>query len=479
MPDLDSLRRALRRSPGNTALLLLYGQRCLDDLQFTEARQAFERLLTLEPTHDEAQLGIARVLFLDGKTSEAAVRVERILREHPDYAPAHLFLSRIHLAENNRSKALEEYHKALAVDSAIGDPGLEKELGRGGRPPRRAPAPVGSDPRHGGHGHSHGFPDEDALDDEHDFDEEGDWRTEHWFQPAPIEPGPLSFASIGGLERVKTEVRSRLLDPLKDPTLFRAYGQQAAGGILLYGPPGCGKSLVSRAIAGESRAKVFPIGIHDLFDSYIGNTEKNLRYLFETARQQAPSVLFFDEFDSFAPDRRRLRDPQMRNVVNQLLAELDAIHSPGSEVLVMAATNTPWALDPQCLRPGRFDRTLFVPPPDNRARRRILKRLLEDKPTDRIDLQALADASRGLSGADLRGWVERASHAAISDAMSSGQLVPLTTDLLLKLRPDIKSTCRGWFHEAREQVKNPRTREMMADFMRWLDKLGDSPRSLD
>ena len=476
MPDLDSLRRALRRSPGNTALLLLDGQRGLEDLQFNEARQAFDRLLTLEPGHFEAQLGIARVLFLDGKTSEAAVRTERILRDHPDFAPAHLFLSRIHLAENNRSKALEEYQKAIAVDSAIGDPGLEKELGRGGRPPRRTPAPVASEPRTPG---GNPFPDEDALDDDNEFDEDGEWRTEHWYQPTPIEPGGADFNSVGGMDRVKEKIRNLLLEPLRDPTLFRAYGQQSAGGILLYGPPGCGKTLISRAIAGESRAKVFPIGIHDLFDSYIGNTEKNIRYLFETARQQAPSVLVFDEADSFAPDRKRLRDPQMRNVVNQLLSELDAIHRPGSEVLVVASTNTPWAMDPQFLRPGRFDHALFVPPPDRRARRMILHQLLADRPTEKLDYNALAKASRGFSGADLRGWVDRACHLAIGDAVQSGKLIPLTDELMMQARVGIKSTCRGWFHEAREQVRNPRTREMMSDFMQWLDQLGEQPRSKD
>lgn len=253
MPDLDSLRRALRRSPGNTALLLLYGQRCLDDLQFTEARQAFERLLTVDPGHFEAQLGIARVLFLDGKTSEAAVRAERILRDHPDCAPAHLFLSRIHLAENNRTKAIEEYHKALAVDSAIGDPGLEKELGRGARPARRPAAPVSGDPRIPGGG---AFPDEDALDEDFDLDDETDWRNDHWYQPQPIEPGGPDFSSVGGMESVKDQIRARLLAPLQHPGLYRAYGQNCAGGILLYGPPGCGKTLLSRAIAGESRAKV-------------------------------------------------------------------------------------------------------------------------------------------------------------------------------------------------------------------------------
>ncbi len=162
-----------------------------------------------------------------------------------------------------------------------------------------------------------------------------------------IEQPDLNFDDIGGMEPVKEEIRMKIIYPLKNPDLFRAYGKKAGGGVLLYGPPGCGKTLISRATAGEIEANFLSIGIHQILDLYIGESEKNLHKLFEMARDNAPAILFFDEVDALAADRRDLRKSAGRTLINQFLAEMDGNVASNDGLLILGATNAPWHIDPR------------------------------------------------------------------------------------------------------------------------------------
>ena len=197
----------------------------------------------------------------------------------------------------------------------------------------------------------------------------------------------FKFTDVGGMEDVKEDIRMKIIHPLKNPELFATYGKKAGGGVLIYGPPGCGKTLLSQATAGEIKANFFAIGLHQVLDMYIGESEQRLHKIFELARRCAPSVLFFDEIDALAADRRDLRGSAGRTLINQFLAELDGAQNINDGVLILGATNAPWHLDGAFLRPGRFDRLIFVPPPDQEARQEIIKIQSKEKPVADIDAQ--------------------------------------------------------------------------------------------
>ncbi len=470
MSRLTAIREALEQSPSNVSLLQLYGHACLEELQLDEAREAFDRVLALDPGQYDAHLGIARVLIMQGDSSGAAVRAERVLQADPGNAPAHLLLSRVFLSEGDRNLALDHFEKAVHSDAAVSDVALEQELGRSAGDVRKsmsapnAPEPVFSDPFS-----SSGDTAPDPFDDPFVDDATEDWRPETFFAPGDPERGRVNFDAVGGMEELKEEIRLKIVYPLQHPELYKAYGRKAGGGILIFGPPGCGKTLMLRAVAGEVGCNYFAIGLHEIFDPYFGSSERNLHQVFETARANSPCVLVFDELDSLAVDRRNLRESQMRNLVNQFLFELDGLRSDNSRILVIGATNAPWQLDPAFRRPGRFDQTIFVPPPDFPARTQIIELLAKDKPISQLNLDDLAKATKGFTGADLKWVFDRAAELALSEAVHSGRPVPISMDLLLQVANLHRPSSGEWFEGIRPHVQESAQDSLYTDVRKFLN----------
>ncbi len=454
MSRLSAIRDALAQSPQNSSLLLLYGHACLEELLLEEARDAFDRVLVQDRDNADAQLGVARVLFMMSDPSGAAVRAERVLLKDPNHAAAHLLLSRVFLSEGDRKKAIEHFEKAARSDGAILDPALERELGRTANDVRKAsnPPPF-SDTNYMGEPFSSGDMPVDSYGDEPFIDDGADdWRPETFFAPGDPERGKVTFEAVGGMEELKEEIRLKIIYPLQHPDLYKAYGRKAGGGILIFGPPGCGKTLMLRAIAGEVGCNYFAIGLHEIFDPYFGSSERNLHQVFETARANAPCVLVFDELDSLAVDRRNVRESQVRNLVNQFLFELDGLRADNASILVIGATNAPWQLDPAFRRPGRFDQTIFVAPPDRPARAEIIELQAKDKPITQLDTDEIAIATKGFTGADLKWVFDRAAELALSEALHSGRPVPITMDLILQVVASHQPSTREWFEGMRPHV---------------------------
>lgn len=264
-----------------------------------------------------------------------------------------------------------------------------------------------------------------------------------------LESSDLSLADVAGMADVKKRLNRAFLAPLRNPELIEMYGKTLKGGLMLYGPPGCGKSYIARALAGEIGARFVSVGLTDVLDMYIGQSEQKLHALFESARRNAPTVLFFDELDAIGQKRSQLKHSGMRSMVNQLLTEMDGTQSNNDNVFVMGATNHPWDVDSALRRPGRFDRIVAVFPPDAEARQQIFEHHLNGKPTQGINIPSLVNKTQGFSGADIKHICDTAAESAIENAINSGKVTPISQMDLERALREIKPSTREWFETAR------------------------------
>jgi ATP-dependent 26S proteasome regulatory subunit len=263
----------------------------------------------------------------------------------------------------------------------------------------------------------------------------------------------VTFADVGGLEDVKKTIHRTIILPFQRHDLYEKYNRGAGGGVLLFGPPGCGKTMLARATAGECGLPFSNVRIEEILNPMFGVSEGNLHDAFVQARRFAPCVLFLDELDAIAFARRKHVGSAGRPLVDQLLQELDSIGSDNEGILILAATNAPWDVDEAMKRPGRFDRTLFVPPPDPAARNRILALQLDGRPHEDVDLAKIAKRTTLFSGADLRGLVERAVDLVIDEALDTGEERPLRTADLERALGDMRPSTLEWLATARNYIE--------------------------
>lgn len=263
----------------------------------------------------------------------------------------------------------------------------------------------------------------------------------------------ITFADVGGLDSLKQQIRRKIIAPFKKPGLFKIFRKRSGGGVLMYGLPGCGKTLLARATAGEANAYFVHVAITDVLDKYFGESERKLAEVFGEARARKPAILFFDEIEALA-SRRRASGEIGASLVSTFLNEMDGFSGGNDGLLVLGATNTPWAIDPAFRRPGRFDRVLFVPPPDQAARLTILNLLTKDRPLAAgLDLSRFAASTAGFSGADLLNLTETAVELAIEDSSTSADFTPVSRRHFDAALAEIRPTTIEWLTTARNYAK--------------------------
>ncbi len=421
---LATLSLALEATPNNAKLLGVILRALLERGELARARGYLESCNDAASAPPEERAVFARVWLQLGELSKA---LELCGGEEPQSLLVRAdALSRL----ERYDEALSAYQQAVAKNATLEDPELRARI-EAARPQkaRRVGGPqlrvVAND-------------DTAALE------------VTRWLVP---ETQRVTFADVGGLDHVKDQVNKRIILPFSKPSLFQRFKKRVGGGILLYGPPGCGKTLLARATAGECNASFFNVAISDVLDMYIGESERKLNALFEKARSSAPSVLFFDELEALAGKRQYTREATSSKLVSQFLSEMDGFTRNNHGVLVIGATNVPWAIDPAFQRPGRFDRVLFVPPPDRAARSSILARLLEHRPSKNCNVAAIAERTAGFSGADLENIVELASDAAIEASLAEGSEVPIEQAHLMKALSEARPTTQEWLTTAKNYAR--------------------------
>ncbi len=279
-----------------------------------------------------------------------------------------------------------------------------------------------------------------------------------------VEIPNVKWSDIGGLEQVKQELREAVEWPIKHPEAFKRMGIKPPRGILLYGPPGCGKTLLAKAVATESEANFITIKGPEIFSKWVGESEKAIREIFRKARQAAPCIVYFDEIDAIAPIRGLgFGDSAVtERVITQLLTEMDGIQSL-ENVVVLASTNRPDMLDLALLRPGRFDRLIYVPPPDYEARLEIFKVHTRNMPlAEDVDLQQLAKMTEDYSGSDIEAVCREAGMLALRENINAERVeMRHFVEALKKVHPsiteDMVKSYRAWAERLRHYVQRGRS----------------------
>lgn len=425
--SINSLIEALKFSPDNFPLRLLLANTYLHLSQLDEAEAEY-LILKNQNFNEEVKLGLAKVYFQKGNFYACHLILSESYERNTKDQELLLLLTRALVNDEEFAQALPVYQRILELNPSFKDEALDNLFRIKGTP---------SDENE----------EEDSI-----------------FLEKPKE----TFADVGGMDQLKTEIDLKIIKPIEHQELYKAYGKKAGGGILMYGPPGCGKTFIAKATAGQINAKFISVGLNEILDMWIGNSEKNLHELFEVARKNKPCVIFIDEIDALGASRSDMRQSAMRPLINHFLAELDGVEYDNEGVLILGATNAPWSLDSAFRRPGRFDRILFVPPPDVASREVIFRLKLEGKPCGVIDFKSLASKTDHFSGADITAVVDLAIESKLQQAFLDGIPKPLETKDLQNAIGRHKASTQEWFVTAKNYAMFANESGLYDDILKYL-----------
>ena len=384
-----------------------------------------------DPSNAALRLHLADLLLSDGQAAEALSHASAVLAAQPDHRQALALAARAADAAGETARGDAYRRLAAALGGVPSAPAAANDP---------APAPDQRDA-------SSAAPGRPALrliegNRPHDAAEDVD-----------VQAPAITLRDVAGMATVKHRLNLAFLAPLRNPELRKTFGKSLRGGLLLYGPPGCGKTFIARATAGELGAKFVSVGISDVLDMYLGQSEQNLKGYFEAARRQAPCVLFFDEVDALGRKRSLTRHSAASGVISQFLAELDGMQADNRGVFVLAATNHPWDVDSALRRPGRLDRMLLVLPPDVAARDAILRAHSRERPiAPDVDFAAIAARLEDYSGADVAHLCEAAAEFALEESLDAPSPRPISAAHFKRALKDVRPSIRAWLETAKNHA---------------------------
>lgn len=406
--EIEELKVALEASPNNNYLRMMLIRKMQYFTEYNEELEShLQKAIRVNPKDIELK-GILIKLYFSQEKISACIVVSENLEFVKLETEARAIIAKCYLKENNFSEAKKVYQSVIDEDPNFSDEELDIA-----------------------------------------FRMRADTPQENELDSLLFTRPNITFSDVGGMDAVKREIDLKIIKPLENAELFASYGKKVGGGILLYGPPGCGKTFIAKATAGEINANFINVSLDDILDMWHGNSEKNLHKYFELARNNNPCVIFIDEVDALGAKRSDLRQSAGKNIINQFLAELDGINSNNDGVLIIGATNTPWHLDTAFRRPGRFDRIIFVPPPDEISKEAIIKLKIADKPHDNIDYRKVSKKTPDYSGADINAMIDIAIEKILEEAIATGIPKPITTKDLLSAAKIHKASTIDWFTTAK------------------------------
>jgi len=446
MDELTLLKAAYSATPDNHDLARLYASKLAEAGRWSEVCAVLQPLCDQQEDWLLLELGIAHletgnpylaVCFLENLTSAHDMSDAMLLKLYPALIRA--------LLENGQPKEAEN----MLADMLEKLPGYDPEpmlalFERHGIKPR-----IRLKQRNA-----------DRLEELSDF--------------TPLLPGDrsITFSDVGGMDELKRTARMKIIQPFKNPELFKKYRATAGGGILLYGPPGCGKTWFARAIAGECQAAFFCIGLHDILNMYVGNSERNVFRLFDAARKHRPAIIFIDEVDALGRKRDLSRNAAITGTINAFLNQMDGADTDNRDLLIIGATNAPWDVDSAFKRPGRFDQLIFVPPPDQTGREAVLKLAFKDRPHSGLDFGWLAEQTAQFSGADLTALADTAAELVLHEVLDSGVERDITMQDLKAALASVKPTTREWAEMAKNYVEFANEGGQYDEIKQWLSEGG-------
>lgn len=281
----------------------------------------------------------------------------------------------------------------------------------------------------------------------------------------------IKFSDIGGLDSVKEELKKAIIYPFTHKKLYEYYNQKPGGGVLLYGPPGCGKTMIAKAAACECGADFINVETSTIMSKWVGESEKSIKNIFEVARSCERAIIFFDEFDAIGGRRSEIEDYAKR-IVNELLQQMDGM-TKNDNILVLTATNEPWAIDPALRRPGRLKKLVFIPSPDLEARKAIFEIYLRKLPLEAdVDAKYLAGVTQGFSGADIQAVCSDASEIPLQEALAGKPMRKLNKQDFERAMVDRRSSIIPWIRLAVEQVKKSREEDLFSELVTLGERYG-------
>ncbi|MCX8197012.1 MAG: tetratricopeptide repeat protein [Candidatus Micrarchaeota archaeon] len=418
--------KAAELDPKNPVIYNNRGDAYYRKQDFNAAIEDYDRALAINPKYLKAYYnrGLAYACLQDYE--KAVEDFTEVIKLNPNFAEAYHVRGLAYDFLNQLDKAIADYDKAIELNPQFTEAITHRESAKSRLAGGGATQAIGGD------GQQQGI---NAI--------------------RLLSKPTVNFSSVAGMKKMKEEIKEAIVYPLMKPDLARRYGKLAGGGILLYGPPGCGKTFIMKAAAGECQASFINAKISDILDMYVGNTEKNIHNVFETARKNAPCIVFFDEVEGLGGRREEMTQSTayMKMAVNQLLFEMDGIESNNENVLVVGATNAPWDVDPALRRSGRFGKTIFIPEPDFISRVEILKMHVKKIPAaSNIAFYRLALATIGYASADLKAVVEEAATIPWREAFHTGKQRPVTTADFIAAIKKKKSSLPPWYEQAKKQI---------------------------
>lgn len=372
--------------------------------EFDKAIEHYNKALELRPDLLETYFNRGLAYTRKAMYDKALEDLNKVIELNPNLAEAFYTRGLIHEYKIEYDLAILDYNKALEVDPKYTKAETQRQVAFG----KKASLQAGGGYSGGPSPSTPGAPGGGG----------GEGLTKFQIMERP----KMRFKDVAGLEKVKNKIYEYIVYPLSKPELAKRYGKEAGGGVIMYGPPGCGKTYVAKAAAGEGASKFISIKMSDIVDMYAGNTEKNLHNAFETARKNTPCILFFDEIDGIAGKREGMDQSFEKRAINQFLLEMDGAEYSNDGVLAIGATNAPWDIDAALRRSGRFSKTIYLGEPDTKTRNEVIKLHLKNRPIVKsLPIGRLARMTEGYSPADLAQLVEAAATVPWLEAYKSGK----------------------------------------------------------